>query len=158
MSFGSDLRHEREARHIDLHSVADATKVSVRFLEALEADNYAQLPGGVFTRGMIRGYCTHLGLDHALWLQNFAAHHAAEPAERDWVAFAENVKSQRTPPRSDHARWWFVALLAAALVVLIWLSWHFVIRHHRPAAQRNPAAAALTASALLPVFLTWRRT
>ena len=35
-SFGEELRREREIRGISLKEIADATKISKRFLEAIE--------------------------------------------------------------------------------------------------------------------------
>lgn len=61
-SFGEDLRREREIRGISLKEIADATKVSRRFLEALENNEHRTLPAPVFTRGFVREYARYLGL------------------------------------------------------------------------------------------------
>ena len=45
MSFGQNLRRERELRGISLHEIAEATKISARFLQALEQDRLDVLPG-----------------------------------------------------------------------------------------------------------------
>lgn len=58
MSFlGPYLRERREARGVSLKEMARSTRVRERYLEALEADNFAELPAGVFTKGFIRAYC-----------------------------------------------------------------------------------------------------
>ncbi len=62
-SFGETLRRERELRGIDLRDVAEATKISVRFLQALESDRADVLPGGLFPRAFVRQYASYLGLD-----------------------------------------------------------------------------------------------
>jgi cytoskeletal protein RodZ len=62
-SFGETLRRERELRGIDLREVAEATKISVRFLQALENDRLDVLPGGIFPRAFVRQYANYLGLD-----------------------------------------------------------------------------------------------
>jgi cytoskeletal protein RodZ len=62
-SFGENLRRERELRGVSLRDMADATKISLRFLEALEKDRLDQLPGGLFPRAFVRQYAKHLGLD-----------------------------------------------------------------------------------------------
>lgn len=61
--FGDDLRRERTLREVSLEEISAATKISVRLLTALEEGNRAKLPAPVFTRGFIRAYCLHLGLD-----------------------------------------------------------------------------------------------
>lgn len=62
-SFGENLRRERELRGISLRDVADATKISIRFLEALEQGRIDVLPGGLFPRAFVRQYAKFLGLD-----------------------------------------------------------------------------------------------
>jgi transcriptional regulator with XRE-family HTH domain len=62
-SFGENLRRERELRGIDLRDIAEATKISVRFLQALEQDRVDVLPGGIFPRAFVRQYARYLGLD-----------------------------------------------------------------------------------------------
>lgn len=61
--FGENLRREREMRGISLQEISDTTKVSVRFLEALEEEDFSKLPGGIFIRSFIRAYANYLGLD-----------------------------------------------------------------------------------------------
>jgi cytoskeletal protein RodZ len=62
-SFGERLRRERELRGISLRDVAEATKISIRFLKALEDDRVDLLPGGLFPRAFVRQYARQLGLD-----------------------------------------------------------------------------------------------
>jgi transcriptional regulator with XRE-family HTH domain len=60
---GEFLRRERELRHISLDDVAERTKISRRYLEAIEAERYDRLPGETFARGFIRSYAQSIGLD-----------------------------------------------------------------------------------------------
>ena len=62
-SFGENLRRERELRGISLEEIAATTKIKVGFLEAIENDDLARLPGGIFARGFMRTYASYLGLD-----------------------------------------------------------------------------------------------
>ena len=62
-SFGEMLRRERELRGITLREVSEATKISIRYLEALERNDFTYLPGGAFTRGFIRAYAKYIGAD-----------------------------------------------------------------------------------------------
>jgi cytoskeletal protein RodZ len=74
-SFGEDLRREREIRGISLKEIADATKISKRFLEALERNDHKTLPAPVFTRGFVREYARYVGLNAEEMVNryNFAA-------------------------------------------------------------------------------------
>jgi cytoskeleton protein RodZ len=62
-SLGAWLRTQREARGVSLREIADSTKISVRYLEALEHDRFEILPAPVFTRGFLREYARVVGLD-----------------------------------------------------------------------------------------------
>ena len=44
-TFGANLRREREMRGVPLEEIAAATKISVRSLQALEAEEFSKLPG-----------------------------------------------------------------------------------------------------------------
>src|SRR5258708_36566163 len=60
---GSKLKQAREARGVPLHEVEWATKIKAAYLEALEAEDFASIPGAVYARGFIRTYARYLGLD-----------------------------------------------------------------------------------------------
>jgi len=62
-TFGEELRREREIRGISLKEIADTTKISKRFLEAIERNDHKTLPAPVFTRGFVREYSRYLGLN-----------------------------------------------------------------------------------------------
>lgn len=62
-SFGDTLKRERELREITLREISDATKINVRYLEALEENRFDSLPGGLFNKGFIRAYSTYIGVD-----------------------------------------------------------------------------------------------
>jgi cytoskeletal protein RodZ len=63
ISFGNWLRRQRELREISLREIADVTKISIRYLEALEQDRFDVLPAPVFAKGFLREYARYVGLD-----------------------------------------------------------------------------------------------
>ncbi len=63
MTLGQELKQRREARGISLQDISNATRVAVRFLRAIEEDEFHLLPGGLFTRSFIRAYARHVGMD-----------------------------------------------------------------------------------------------
>ncbi len=72
-SFGAGLRAARETAGISLRQIADATKLSTRSLEALEADRITQLPGGLYRRAIVRAYAREIGLNPEVVLRAFLA-------------------------------------------------------------------------------------
>src|SRR5580765_8577533 len=62
-SIGEKLRLARETRGIALRDISDQTRISMRYLEAIEVDDYRRLPGGIFNRSFIRAYAKFIGYD-----------------------------------------------------------------------------------------------
>ncbi len=60
---GETLREARNRRKLDLSEVEAAIKIRVRYLQAIENEEWDALPGGAYTRGFIRTYAAYLGLD-----------------------------------------------------------------------------------------------
>jgi cytoskeleton protein RodZ len=60
---GETLRRERLKRNLELETISGALKISTRFLQAIEDDQYDKLPGGVFAKSFVRQYARLLGLD-----------------------------------------------------------------------------------------------
>lgn len=67
---GETLRRAREAQGFSLAEVANALKLNVRQVEALEGGRFDELPGLAFTRGFLRNYARLLRLDVAPLLAN----------------------------------------------------------------------------------------
>ena len=98
-SFGEDLRTERLSRGIALEDITAVTKISQRHLVALEQERFRLLPGGILSKGIVRGYAGALGLDQRDWTERFLQAYAASGQvtddDRGWTAFASNVGKAR---------------------------------------------------------------
>ena len=137
--FGESLRTERERRGLSLAEVCAQTKVAERHLEAIEREHYAELPPGVFRRGMVRAYVSALGLDVPAWMSSFQQSYeqvvGPEPeiSAETWETFAENVKRSRTPLGRRHSvRWLGVLLLFLALLAAGYAVWRFIVLPRLP--------------------------
>ncbi|MDE2851770.1 MAG: DUF4115 domain-containing protein [Acidobacteriota bacterium] len=62
-SFGAWLRGQREVRRVDLETIAQSSKINIRYLELLEEDRFDLLPASIFVRGFLREYARIVGLD-----------------------------------------------------------------------------------------------
>jgi cytoskeletal protein RodZ len=71
--FGGKLRDARERRGVSLRQIANATKISIAALEALERNDISRLPGGIFSRAFVRSYAVEVGLDPDATIQDFIA-------------------------------------------------------------------------------------
>jgi cytoskeleton protein RodZ len=98
-SFGEDLRMERLSRGIALEQITAVTKISQHHLVALEQDRFRLLPGGILSKGIVRGYTGALGLDQHDWTERFLKAYIASGQvmddDRSWMAFASNVGKAR---------------------------------------------------------------
>ena len=123
-SFGEDLRMERLTRGISLEEITAVTKISQRHLLALEQERFRLLPGGILSKGIVRGYVNAVGLDEHAWTERFLR--ACDDSgqndedERGWTTFAANVGKARIL-RHDAAELrlrWVGALILAVLVLV----------------------------------------
>src|SRR5256885_10427317 len=71
-SIGEKLRLERETRGIALRDISEQTRISMRYLEAIETDDYRRLPGGIFNRSFIRAYAKFIGYDENEAIEDYA--------------------------------------------------------------------------------------
>lgn len=140
-SFGEELRREREIRGISLKEIADATKISKRFLESIERNDHAALPAPVFTRGFVREYARYLGLnaEEIVNRYNYAAagdDRVEKSIHLDRVAQmpVHPNETRREPKRGippAYARVdrniWFLLLIVALLGGFTW----FALKHRR---------------------------
>lgn len=105
--FGEQLRRAREARGLALESVADATRISRRHLEALERSDLEALPAGPFGKGYVRAYAEFLGVDPRPVLEAYRSRErqrgrsTAEERQRTIEELAQLVeRRERARPRS----------------------------------------------------------
>jgi cytoskeletal protein RodZ len=117
-NFGEDLRMERMSRGIALEYITAVTKISQRHLIALEQDRFRLLPGGILSKGIVRGYADAVGLDPREWTERYLKAYAASgqmlDEDRSWLEFAANVgraRSQRGFAMEKRLRWVGVILL-----------------------------------------------
>jgi cytoskeletal protein RodZ len=77
----------RQKKGLSLEQIIEKTKISGRFLRAIESENFEQLPGGIFATSYLRQYAACIGMDEQEILAHFeekmnpALPPAPEPAE-----------------------------------------------------------------------------
>lgn len=57
------MRMERELRNISLEELAGITRINIRYLKAIEDNDFNVLPAETFVKGFIKSYAKHIGLD-----------------------------------------------------------------------------------------------
>ncbi len=116
---GSELRKQREVRGISLKEIADATKISRRYLEAIESDQHDILPAPVFTRGFVKEFARYLGLDAEEMVDRYSESIRAS-TESDELE-DQHVSQPLPLIRVDRNVVVFGVLLLLSVVVIWWL-------------------------------------
>ena len=118
-SFGPWLRRQREGRDIELREIAKASKISVRYLEALESNRFEALPAEIFTKGFLRQYASFVGLDSEEVVNYYlAAKTAADEEKAEDVPDELRLERRRAPSPMPYVL--FALVVTALLVALIW--------------------------------------
>lgn len=71
LTLGEKLRQAREERGISIMEVSEQTRISPLYLEAIENDDYAPLPGGIFNKGFVKTFAKYVGVDESEALQDY---------------------------------------------------------------------------------------
>jgi cytoskeletal protein RodZ len=61
-----NLAASRLSQGISLEQIAEATKISIRFLRAIEDEEFEKLPGGIFTTSYLRQYAAAAGFEETI--------------------------------------------------------------------------------------------
>lgn len=120
-SFGEELKRERELRDISLKEISEATNIPARFLEALEQNNFPVLPGGAYTRGFVRSYALHIGVNVEEMVDSYLQE--LQRQENQKQDQATSTAHQAPMVVKSSALGWFVAaafLLSAAVIGFIY--------------------------------------
>ena len=134
-SIGEKLRLAREARGIVLRDISEQTRISIRYLEAIESDDFRRLPGGIFNRSFIRAYAKFIGYDENNALEDYART-LRERGQSDDEGSKLHQSLVYTDDGGSHSRSPLITLLLAiiilaALSLAVWAGLHFYQRSQR---------------------------
>ena len=141
---GARLRQERLSRGVTIDDVARETKISTRYLEAIEEDRFESLPGLVFARNFVRQFAASLKLDPDPLVADM-------PKPDDLTVPLPNPParghlSYTTDRRIHSAIWLFIAATAAIG------AWAYFNRSERTHAANAAPAVIQTVEAAPVVF------
>jgi len=124
---GTTLRDARVRRDISLQRAEDDTKIRVKYIQAMENEDFDVLPGGTYVKGFLRTYAEYLGIDYQLLLDEYNEHYGSGD-HREHIIHAAGPAQGEPAPRSRSSQknrnYVFVAILAVAIIaVLAYLGW-----------------------------------
>jgi cytoskeleton protein RodZ len=141
---GDTLREARSRKGLSLRDVEDATKIRLRYLQALENDDFEMIPGPTFVKGFMRTYGAFLGLDADLLVNEYRSRYerAVEP-QKVLTTRPQSLRTRsarRRPPSTL-----LVAIIAVLVIlVLAWIGWG---NKNGDKAEINPAVTTTTSTA-----------
>src|SRR3977135_2399566 len=135
-STGEKLRLAREALGMALLDISEQTRISIRYLEAIEADDYRRLPGGIFNRSFIRAYAKFVGYDENQAIDEYGRtlrelggpDEEAEPKTFKSLVYTDDASHNRSPLKNLLLAIVILAVLAACVLVVL----HFYRRRLQP--------------------------
>jgi cytoskeleton protein RodZ len=145
-NFGASFRQARESKGISLDQIATETRISTRFLRAIENEEFQLLPGGIFNRGFVRAFAEKVGLDPDQAVADYermAEVRQPEQAPAPPQAAAPAAKSQR--------RLYPIAIAVLALVIVVF---YVITRESGNIAQTASTPATPSVAAPQPASTT----
>lgn len=136
---GRYLKRERELRAVSLEELAQTTRIPLKMLQNIEADDFDRLPGEVFTRGFLKSYARALGMDADDVMGVYG-----QGRRQVEVKPVPITTTAITPP--ERGRRFGIALALVILLILFTLALSIVLRpRHRSAPlelSQGPTATA----------------
>ena len=113
---GITLSEARKKKKVSLKKIAQETKISSRYLQALEAETYDIFPAEVYLKGFLRSYAQYLGLDADEIVRAYDRQH--NQPEED-IANESDISSLTIPKINTRLVVWSVASIIAIILILI---------------------------------------
>lgn len=135
-SVGAVLRQRREELEWQIEDVAQWLRIRARLLVALEADDFASLPGEAYAVGFVRAYAQSMQLDATDLVARF---------QREYRRVS-GVKAELVFPQAQGEKGLPVGLLIGAgfiLVAAAYAGWYHFSSHDEPITKQVPSLAAL---------------
>jgi cytoskeletal protein RodZ len=124
--FGERLKRERELRGVSREEVCTATRITARYLEALENERWESLPGGVFNRGFVRAVARFLGLDE----DDLLAEYDAAMNDQKSESTASTTARVQVPVQKKRRPFVWVAAVCTVclLLITVWFTWKWDVK------------------------------
>ena len=147
ISVGRQLKDARLAKSLSANDVAKALKLSLRQVEAIEADDWKSLPCNTIIRGFVRNYARLLGLDaHQLMTE---LDRVTLPPTAELQVSAGTPVSMPSEGRVDRRD--FVRVVFGLVVLLLAVAAYFFVPQDLWQSAVSTLKSATQAAAVKPV-------
>ena len=144
LTLGEKLQQAREARGTTISEVAEQTRISRLYLEAIENNDYRTLPGGIFNKGFVKSYAKYVGVDEQEALQDYSqliSEQDGDVSEEPKTYRPEVLTDERTNSSS-------LMTIIFAVVILGLMTWGILtlVKYLQNEQQNQPVANTNTAN------------
>jgi cytoskeletal protein RodZ len=109
---GNSLREARLRQGLDYPEIEQATKIRVRYLRALEEEEFRVLPASTYIKGFLRTYADYLGLDGGLYVDEYNSRYVVGEDEPP-------LRRSSATPRNRHRLESRVVVIGLAAIAIV---------------------------------------
>ena len=98
---GEQLTRARLSRNLTIEEAEEGTRISGRFLQALEQERFEKIPAPVFAKGFLRSYAQFLGLNPQALLALYPQETNIKPARSGIIGEKKSIQNSLTKLRKS---------------------------------------------------------
>jgi len=129
-TLGEKLRQAREERGISINEVAEQTRISAQYLQAIENDDYKPLPGGIFNKGFLKSYARYVGYNEQDALHEYSqlvAAGAEKSQEEEFKSYRPEVLTDERAQASPLPTIIFAGVILTLMTLVILYGLRYII-------------------------------
>lgn len=151
ITIGEKLRLAREERGISLRDISEQTRISMRYLQAIETDDYKRLPGGIFNRSFIKSYARYIGFDEKEAIEAYATtlRQKGEPFEEPTTLPKSLVYTDANSTRSPLVTLLLAIIILGVLSLGAYAALHWYQRRTEPRGSGGQGPSVKLSTALV---------
>ena len=118
LPIGEVLKRARSRAKIDIREVEERSKIRIKYLRAMEQDDWDVLPSHAYAKGFLRTYASILGLDADALVDEYRRRYEA-PSDAGPYTFNEPLLEGRRPLGGPSLRWGPILVVAGVAIVAV---------------------------------------
>jgi cytoskeleton protein RodZ len=146
-TIGEQLRLAREERGIPLREISNQTRISMRYLEYIETNDYKRLPGGIFNKSFVKSYARLVGVDEKEALDGYVRlmHEQGQAVDEiETTPHYSKVYTDAPATRSPVLTVFLAILILVILTLGAYAAAHWYQRRSAGSSElRSPAAGSI---------------
>jgi transcriptional regulator with XRE-family HTH domain len=119
------LKNRREQKKYSLHSVHQATKISLRYLQALESGEWNVFPAEVYLTGFLRKYAAYLGLDPELLVHQYRQEIGQAQAKQEEQTHQKELLEEK----KNHS---LIKTAVFTILIILFVIWRLTVPVKKP--------------------------